>query len=175
MGPIVHVGFTVALLSGAKLAGYSVGPEIVAASIIGGVFLDADKALEIMSNRVRAKKHIIPDITARCRILHSTFAFPFGLALSYITSSFLPFIAVLSHIFLDSFIPGLIKDGKNYPSLPPFKWIAVPFIKKWWSIVTIGWPITYPPEFNWIYVKLCPAIGFILLLMSALYWLLLYL
>ncbi len=175
MGPIVHVGLTAALLSGARLAGYSVGTEVIAASVLGGIFLDADKAIEIVANQEKAKKGQAPDITARCRILHSVFAWPFGLVLSFAVGSWLPFIAVLLHVFADSFIPGIEKDGKNYPSHPPLKWIAMPFSKKWWEIVTIGWPITYPTEMNWVYNKLGPAVGFVLLLMSALYWLLIYL
>ncbi len=166
----MHAGFTAALLTGVKLAGYDVGTEVIVASVLGGIFLDADKAIEIMANREKAKKGKIPDITARCRILHSIFAWPFGLALSLIISSWLPFIAVLLHIFADSFIPGLGKDGKHYPSHSRRKWIAIPVIKKSWAKVTIGWPITYPPKFNWVYEKLSPSVGLILLILSFWFW-----
>lgn len=70
MGPMLHIGFTAALVSGAKLAGYNVSAEVIAASVIGGIFLDADKVFEIVANRKKAKRGEIPDITARCRILH---------------------------------------------------------------------------------------------------------
>ncbi len=170
MGPMIHLGLTATFLSGARLAGYDVNTEIAAAIFVSGIFLDGDKTLEIISNRVRAKKHIMPDITARCRILHSIFAWPFGLVLSFAVCSWLPFIAVLSHIFLDSFVPGLIKDSKNYPSHPCRKWLANPFSERSWAKVTIGWPVTYPPEFNWVYNKLAPAIGGVLFFLSVLYW-----
>ncbi len=112
-----------------------------------------------------------PDITARCRILHSILAWPFGLTLSFVVGSWLPLLAVLSHALADSTIPGLIKDGKHYPSHPPLKWIMFPFLKKLWcTIVPKGWPVTYPPEMNWVYNKLGPVVGGILLLLSVLYW-----
>ncbi len=169
MGPLIHLGLIAGLLSVADFVGYSVAPEITLATVIGGVLLDGDKVFEIVSNRARAKKGQMPDITARCRILHSVFAFPFGLILSFLVSSWLPFFAVLLHIYTDSFIPGLIKDGKKYASHSPRKWIAFPFSKKSWRKVTIGWPITYPPEFNRIYTKLSPIIGGALFILSVLY------
>ena len=134
MGPLVHFGLTVGLLSVVDLVGCNINKEIFAAVVVGGVFLDADKAIEIVDNRLRKKKGQMPDITARCRILHSALAFPFGVVLSFWAVSFLPFLAVLLHIWADSFIPGIIKDGKNYSSHSPRKWVAVPFIKnlgKW--------------------------------------------
>lgn len=170
MGPLVHLGLTGALLSAADFFGCNVSKEILAATVVSGVFLDADKVIEIVNNRIRAKKGQVPDITARCRILHSIFAFPFGLTLSFLAGSWIPFQAVLFHIGADSFIPGLIKDGKNFPSHSPRKWLAVPFIKRSWETVTIGWPVTYPPEFNWVYNKLSPVIGGILLILSVLYF-----
>ena len=170
MGPLVHFGLTAGLLSVADLAGCSINKEIFAAVVVGGVFLDVDKAFEIISNNLKKKKEQMPDITARCRILHSILAFPFGVVLSFWAVSFLPLLAVLIHIWADSFIPGIIKDGENYPSHSPRKWVAVPFIKKSWSMVTIGWPVSYPPEFNWIYNKLSPAIGGGLLILSVVYF-----
>ncbi len=169
MDPLVHFGLTAGLLSVADLAGCNINKEIFAAVVVGGVFLDADKAFEIISNSLKKKKGQMPDITAQCRILHSALAFPFGIVLSFLAISYLPFLAVLLHIFADSFIPGLIKDGKNYPSHSPRKWVAIPFIKKSWEITTVGWPVTYPPEFNWVYNKLGPAIGGVLLVSSVLY------
>ena len=71
MGPIVHLSFTATLLTGARLAGYNVNTEIAVASLIGGIFLDGDKAIEIVVSREKKKKGEIPDITARCRILIS--------------------------------------------------------------------------------------------------------
>lgn len=170
MSPLLHFGLTAGFLSVADLLGCNIDKKIFTAVVVGGVFLDIDKVIEIINNGLKKKKGQMPDITARCRILHSALAFPFGLALSFLTVSCLPFLAVLIHIWTDSFIPGLIKDGKNYPSHSPRKWIAVPFIQKSWEIVTINWPITYPPKFNWIYSKLSPAIGGILLIMSVLYF-----
>lgn len=166
MDPIVHFGLTVALLSGARLAGYSIGEEVAIASVVGGIFLDGDKAIEIFTNQVKAKKGEIPDITARCRILHSIFAFPFGLILSLVVSSWLPFIVVLLHIFADSFVPSLKENGKNYPSHSRRKWIANPFSSKSWAKVTIGWPVTRAAETNWVYDILGPIVGLILLLLS---------
>ncbi len=171
MGPMLHIGFTAALVSGAKLAGYNVSAEVIAVSVIGGIFLDADKVFEIVANRKKAKRGEIPDITARCRILHSILAFPFGLALSLTVSSWLPFIAVLTHIFADSFIPGIEKNGKHYPLHSRRKWLANPFSEKSWAKVTIGWPITYPPEFNWVYEKLIPKIGIGLIFSIVFLWL----
>jgi len=171
VGPIVHLSFTATLLTGARLAGYNVNTEIAVASLIGGIFLDGDKAIEIVVSREKKKKGEIPDITARCRILHSIFAFPFGLLLSFAVGSWLPFIAVLLHIFADSFIPGIEQDGKYYPSHSRRKWLANPFLKKSWKKVAIGWPVTYPAELNWVYKKLCPAIGFFLFIASSVYWL----
>lgn len=166
MGPITHIGLTAVLLAGAKFIGFDVNNEIIFAAMTGGVLLDGDKSIEIVANRIKKNKGAIPDITARCRILHSIFAFPFGLFLSLAVSSCLPFIAVLSHIFCDSFIPGLEKDGKHYPSHSPRKWLANPFSLALWKKVGIGWPITYPPELNWVYDKLSPAIRIILLILS---------
>jgi hypothetical protein len=165
------VGFTAVLLMGAKLAGCDISAEVAAASVIGGIFLDGDKAVEIVVNREKAKRGQIPDITARCRILHSIFAFPFGLVLSFAVGSLLPFIAVVLHIFADSFIPGIIgKDGKNYPSHSCRKWLANPFSQKSWAKVAIGWPVIYPPKFNWIYEKLAPAVGLLLMIFSFWFW-----
>jgi len=169
MGPILHIGLTSGLLVAADLTGYNVSSDVLLATVAGGIFLDADKSIEIVSNRQKAKKGEIPDITARCRILHSVLAFPYGLALSLLVSSWIPFLAVLYHILADSFIPGLIKDGKNYPSHSPRKWLAVPFVKRSWETVKIGWPVSYPPEFNWVYSKFCPAIGLTLLGLSFVY------
>ena len=166
MGPLLHVGLTAGLLVGADLTGFKINKEVIMAAVAGGIFLDADKVIEIISNRQKAKKGEIPDIAARCRILHSIFVFPFGLGLSFLASSLLPFLAVLYHIWADSFISSLVKDRRNYPSHPPRKWLAFPFIKSSWETVTIGWPVTYPPEFNWIYRKLGPAIGAALLGLS---------
>lgn len=168
MGPLVHAGATVALLAGANLAGYNVNQEIAAATILGGFFLDGDKVFEIYQKMKKPDE--TPDITARCRILHSILAWPFGLTLSFLVGSWLPFVAVLFHVGADSFVPGLKKDGKDYPSHSPRKWIAFPFSKKSWAKVTKGWPITYPPEMNWVYNKLGPAVGVILMILSVLYW-----
>ena len=172
MDPITHTGLTVALLTGAKLIGLDVNNEICLAAVAGGVFLDADKIIEIIVNQNKKNKGITPDITARCRILHSIFAFPFGLFLSFAVLSWLPLFAVLLHIAADSLIPALEMNGKYYPSHSLFKWIAVPFINKSWTIVTIGWPIVYLPKLTWVYNKLGPAIGTILLVASIIYWLL---
>ncbi len=170
MGPLVHAGATAALLAGMNLTGYNVNYEIAGATILGGFFLDGDKVFEIFSNRQKAKRGESPDITARCRLLHSIFAWPFGWVLNLMVDSLLPFFAVVLHIFADSFIPGLIKDGKHYPSHPPLKWMMFPFLKKlWYKIVPIGWPVTYPPEFNrntyW-----APVVGGILFIVSSAYW-----
>ncbi len=163
----MHVGLTAGLLTAAKIAGYTVTPEIAVATVIGGIFLDGDKVFEMYQGMRNPNK--TPDITARCRILHSILAGPFGLILSSLMSSWLPFMAVLLHIGADSFIPGLIKDGKSYPSHSPRKWIAFPFSKKSWQKATKGWPITYPPKMNWVYNKLGPAAGGVLFILSIFY------
>lgn len=169
MRSLVHLGLTAGLLSVADLAGLDITPGVAVATVIGGVFLDGDKTLEIY--RKMRKPNEIPDITARCRILHSILAWPFGLTLSFFTGSWLPFLSVLIHIGVDSFIPGLIEDNRSYPSHSPQKWVANPFSKKSWSKVSLGWQIIYPPKMNWIYRKLCPTIGGLLLTLSAFYWL----
>jgi len=170
MGPLLHAGLTFGLLVAADLTGCKVNKEFFLAVVAGGIFLDADKAIEIISNRQKAKKGEIPDITARCRILHSEFAFPFGLALSWLAGcSLIPFLSVLLHIGADSFIPGLMKDGKNYPSHSPRKWLADPFSKKSWAWAMIGWPVTYPPEFSRMYTRIGPMIGVALLGLSLVY------
>lgn len=166
MGPIIHTGFVALLLTLAKLIGYDINLEIFLASILGGVLIDGDKVFEIIDK----KRREIPDITARWRLLHSIFAFPFGIILGLTVNSSLPFFAVLLHITLDSAVPGIVKNGKNYPSHSPRKWIAIPFVEKSWRTVTGNWPITYPPEFNWIYKKLAPIVGIALLILSSLYW-----
>lgn len=144
-----HLAVTAALLGGASLIGLETSPEISLAVLIGGVLIDLDKGLEVLSNSLR--KDRISDITARSRILHSFLVFPFGLALSWLVLSWLPFLAVLLHVVLDSFIPAIEKGGKNYPSHPPWKWLSNPFSDKSWSKVTNGWPVAYPPKFNRIY------------------------
>lgn len=172
MGPVVHASATVALLAGANLAGYNVNYEIVGATVLGGFFLDGDKVLEIIANRQKSKRGELPDITARCRIGHSILAWPFGWLLSVVVGSWLPLLAVLLHAVADSAIPGLVKNGKQYPSHPPLKWIMFPFSKKlWYEIVPKGWPVTYPPEFNQIYSKWAPAISAVLILLSVSAWL----
>ena len=60
MGPIVHLSFTATLLTGARLAGYNVNTEIAVASLIGGIFLDGDKAIEIVVSREKRKKVKFP-------------------------------------------------------------------------------------------------------------------
>lgn len=170
MGPIIHIGLIAAFLVLAELSGHSLSLEICFAVFMGGVFIDGDKVFEIIDNKLKRKKGKLPDITAPSRILHSGLAFPYGLVLSLMVFSWLPFVAVLIHIFLDSIVPGVIKDGKHYPSHSLWKWVTAPFLGTW-KIVTIGWPVTYPPEFNWVYKRLAPLIGIVLILLSALYWL----
>ncbi len=172
MGPEVHAGATAALLLGANLAGYNVGLEIIAATTLGGFLIDGDKVFEIADNKLRAKMGKIPDITARWRVLHSILAWPFGWILSFYVGSWLPFIAIFLHALADSAIPGLEKDGKNYPSHPPLKWIMPPFFKKWWyQIVPIGWPVTYPSKLNRVYTRLAPAISAMIALFLIIIWL----
>ncbi len=173
MGPVMHIGLTSFLLVNAKLLGFNVDSDVCFATIAGGILLDADKTIEIPVNWFKSRKGKIPDITARCRILHSIFAFPFGLILSFAISSWLPFIAVLLHIGADSFIPGLEKDGKHYPSHSCRKWLANPFSQKSWEKVIIGWPITYPPKLNWIYNQLAPITGAFMTILSFFLWIIL--
>ena len=171
MGPLIHIGSIAALLTCARLIGYNLSLEIIIATVFGGVLIDGDKIFEIINNRLRQNRGEIPDITARCRILHSFLACPFAVILSLAAGSFLPFIAVLLHVFFDSFIPGVIKDGKCYPSHSRLKWVMLPYPAKYWKrIVTLNWPVTFPPEFNWIYRRLAPLVGIILLILSAISW-----
>ncbi len=163
MDAIFHTGLTFGLLVVADWVGFKVDGDVSLAAVAGGVFLDADKVVEIISNRRKAKKGEIPDITARCRILHSVLAFLYGGTLSLLVFSAVPFVAVLLHIGGDSFIPGLLKNGKNYPSHSRRKWLANPFSSESWAKVTIGWPVTYPPELSWVHTKLGPVIGIALL------------
>lgn len=170
----VHLGVTVSILCVADLlhhGNYDTNKEarVIVTSLVCGVLIDADKIFEILSNKIRKRKGLTPDITAQCRIFHNLFAFIFGFGLSWLVSSFLPLIAVLFHVVLDSFVPAIEKNGKNYPSHPPFKWLLIPFVRKIWNMAIIGWPITYPPKFNFIYNRLGPAIGYILLFICACY------
>lgn len=169
MGPLIHTGLTLTLLVCAGLVGWNLSPEVLIATVFGGVLIDGDKIFEMINNRTKRRRGEIPDITARWRILHSILAFPFGAFLSILVNSALPFLAVLGHIFLDSFVPGITKDGKDYPSHSRLKWTAFPNSDYSWKKVTENWPITYPPQFNWIYKKLCPVIGALLILLSSLY------
>lgn len=163
MGPGCHIGLTSALLAGSKLAGLEVTPEVITAAYIGGVFIDGDKVFEIYHRNIQK---ITPDITARDRLLHSVFAFPFAAVLAILVDSILPAIAVMLHIAADSFIPGLLKDGKHYPSHSPRKWIMVPFAGRlWYRFVPRGWPVTYPPTLNRFY-KFMEPVGLALTVIS---------
>jgi len=170
MGPLAHLGLTAGLLAGADALGCRVDGGVCTAAVMGGFLIDCDMGLAIIDNYRRKKEGLIPDITGEWRVLHSIVAWPCGLALSWLVFSWLPLLAVFLHALADSFIPGIPKDGKDYPSHSPRKWLAVPFVPDSWERVTIGWPITYPHELNWIYKKLAPAIGGILLLVSVIYW-----
>ncbi len=98
MGPVCHIGLTSGILAGSRLAGIDVTPEIIAVSYCGGVLIDGDKIFEIYHRNI---KKLSSDITARDRILHSIFAFPFALFLALLSGSLLPAIAVLLHIAAD--------------------------------------------------------------------------
>lgn len=165
MGPLCHLGVTSALLAGSKLAGVNLSPEVIAMTYLGGVLIDGDKVFEIYHRNVRK---LPPDITARDRILHSVFAFPFAALLTLLSSSLLPAIAVLLHIMADSFVPGLLRDGRHYPSHPRRKWISLPFAEQfWYQFVPRGWPIQYPPKLNSFY-KLAEPVGLVLTLLACL-------
>ncbi|OGN27824.1 MAG: hypothetical protein A2941_00550 [Candidatus Yanofskybacteria bacterium RIFCSPLOWO2_01_FULL_49_17] len=169
MGPISHVGVTLGLLTGAQMAGADISPTVIAASIGSGVFIDGDKIFEIYH---RGFLKLTPDITARDRILHSVLAFPFGGALCWVSHSWLPFVALLLHIFVDSFIPCFRKDGKLYPSHPRLKWVMAPWMADaWYRIVPRGWPVQYPPVPAMVY-KLAEPVGAVLAIISAtvLWW-----
>lgn len=162
MGPVCHLGLTSALLAGTKLNGIEISAEIAAISVAGGVLIDCDKVFEIYDQKV---KKLDPDITARCRLLHSIFAFPFGIGLSYLAGSWLPFFAVLLHALTDATIPGLTYNGKKYSTHPPLKWLMPPvpaFL--WYKIVPLGWPVKYSQP-NYIY-KVAEPIGLILAVLS---------
>lgn len=161
MGPLCHIGLTSGLLAGSRLLGVNITPEIIAVTYCGGVLLDADKVFEIYH---RSIKKLSPDITAGDRILHSVFAAPFAFALTLLTSSLLPAIAVLLHIMADSFIPALLHGDKYYPSHARIKWLMYPFRpfvgERRRMIVSKNWPIEYPPQLSLRY-KLMEPIGLI--------------
>lgn len=163
MGPGCHLGLTSVVLAGAKWAGLDVSPEAVILSVAGGVLIDGDKAFEIYDQKFKCNP---PDITARMRILHSIFVFPFGLGLTYLAGSWLPFLATLLHMFADAFIPGLKQNGRHYSTHPPLKWIMLPFPARWWyKVVPIGWPVKYPARLNMCY-KIAEPIGLIVTFVS---------
>lgn len=168
MGPLCHLGLTSTLLVGAKFSGLEVPPEIIAVSIAGGVLIDGDKVFEIYDQKF---KKLEPDITARSRILHSIFAFPFGIGLAYLAGSWLPFLAVLLHALTDATVPGLTQNGRYYSTHPPLKWIMCPYpARLWYKIVPIGWPVKYPADINLCY-KLAEPIGLALTLLAILvFW-----
>ena len=168
MGPMCHLGMTSALLAGAKFSGLDVSPEIIAITTTGGVLIDSDKVFEIYDQKFKRQP---PDITARVRLLHSVFAFPFGISLSYLSNSMLPFWAVLLHMLADAFIPGLKQDGRHYSTHPPLKWIMCPFpASLWYKIVPIGWPVKYPAQLNLCY-ELAEPIGFVVTLIATMiFW-----
>lgn len=156
MGPLCHVGMTTAILAGAKLTGHDLSTVEVAAVYMSGVLIDGDKIFEIYQTKILGKPF---DITARCRILHSFLAFPFGLFLVWLTGSWLPFLALLFHIGADSLIPAIKEGGRHYPSHPYFIWIMLPFFKNlWYKVVPIGWPVIPTSQFNKIY-KLGELVG----------------
>lgn len=171
MGPIFHVGLTAFSLSIANFFGYNISQQVFLVSLAGGVLIDSDKIIEKVNKKTRIEKGEAPDITARCRIFHSFFALPFGLTLSLMAHSWFPFFAVLLHIAADSFIPAVKKSGKYYPSHSPLKWLAIPFIKRSWKTVTLGWPVTYPPEITWVYQKLSLMGGMGFLIFAIFFWL----
>ena len=118
MKVVVHLGVTASILCVADLlhhGNYDINKDVRVAvtSLVCGVLIDADKIFEILSNKIRKRKAKTPDITAQCRILHSSFAFIFGFGLSWLVGSFLPLIAVLSHAILDSCVPAIEKNGKS--------------------------------------------------------------
>lgn len=161
MGPLCHLGLTSALLAAVKFNGSEVSSDMVAISIAGGVLIDGDKIFELYDQKI---KKLDPDITARSRVLHSIFAFPFGLSLSYLAGSWLPFLAVLLHIITDATIPGLTQNGRHYSTHPPLKWIMCPFFPDlWYKIVSLGWPVKYPAQTNLCY-KLSEPLGAVLTL-----------
>jgi len=164
MGPICHIGLTSGLLAGSKLAGMDVTPGVIAATYCGGVFLDADKIFEIYHQNI---KKLPPDITARDRILHSVFAFPFALFLTFLSGSLLPAIAVLLHIAADSLIPGLSQGNRYYPPHARIKWLLCPFAdaEQRQAIIFRNWPLKYPPKLNLLY-KLMEPVGLILTVVS---------
>ncbi len=170
MNPIVHAAATVAIVAIAHAAGMKLDTNIIVGIFVGGVFLDADKALEIVGNLKHQNKFpgvVVRDITARVRVLHSALAWPFACALCLATKSLLPMCAVISHILCDSAIPGITVNGKSYPSHSPWKWITFPFFKKsWYEIVPRGWPVRYPPQFNLIYRKMAPTISVVVIFAS---------
>jgi len=163
VGPFCHLGVTSVLLAGSKMAGVNLTPEIIAASYIGGVLIDGDKVFEIYHRNIKKET---PDITARDRILHSILAFPFAVLLGHFSDSILPVVAVMLHIAADSFVPGLLKSGKHYPSHSRRKWITNPFAKdSWYRFVPKNWPIKYPPKLNLLY-KLMEPMGLVLAIIS---------
>ena len=166
MGPLCHVGMTTAVLAGAKLIGHDLSLHEVVAVYMGGVLIDGDKVFEIYQTKILGKPW---DITARCRILHSFLAFPFGLLLVWLTSSWLPFLALLFHIGADSLIPAIKEGGRHYPSHPYFIWMMLPFLKNWWyKVVPIGWPVTPASRFNKIY-KLGEPVGLFVSILAVLF------
>lgn len=167
MGPLCHLGLTSVLLAGAKISGLEITSEITAASLMGGVLIDGDKVFEIYDQKFRGNT---PDITARARLLHSIFAFPFGMSLGYLTGSYLPFVAVLLHALTDATIPGLTQNGRYYSTHPPLKWLMCPFpASLWYKIVPMGWPVKYPPQLNLCY-KLAEPIGLIVTVLIILFF-----
>lgn len=167
MGPGCHLGLTSTLLVGAKFYGLDISPGVFTTSIIGGVLIDSDKVFEIYDQKF---KKLEPDITARCRILHSILAFPFGIGLNYMAGSWLPFLAMLLHALTDATIPGLTQNGRHYSTHPPLKWITPPFpASLWYKVVPMGWPVTYPAEPNLCY-KLAEPIGLVLTLLAILFF-----
>lgn len=162
MGPLCHVGMTTAVLAVAKLTGHDLSLVEVIAVYIGGVLIDGDKIFEIYENKFLKKPW---DITARCRILHSLLAFPFGLLLVYLAGSWLPFLALLSHIGADC-LPGVSENGRYYSCHSCLKWLMLPFLKKlWYKVVFVGWPVTAASRLNEIY-KLGELLGLAILVIS---------
>ncbi len=167
MGPACHLGLTSALLAGAKFGGLDISPEIAVISVVGGVLIDGDKVFEIYDQKI---KKLDPEITARCRLLHSIFAFPFGIGLSYLASSWLPFFAVLLHALTDATIPGITQDGRNYSTHPPLKWLMCPYpASLWYKVVPIGWPVKYPAQINLVY-KIAEPIGLMVTAVTILFF-----
>lgn len=163
MGPLCHMGLTSSVLALAEISGKNLTTYEITATIVAGILIDADKIFEIYQYRIKKQTF---DPTARCRILHSCLAFPFGILLSQLTLSILPLLALFSHIAADALIPVIKYKNRHYSSHPPLVWFVLPFFKNWrYQFVTKGWPITQPAQFNIVY-KLGEIMGLVLLISS---------